>query len=219
MFGAIVFYGIGSPYAADLEEVSRRAGLQLVAGVANVAGETFLSGGVTVIAPGSVLPRYAGSAFVAPMIGPAFRKTAADEARGLGLQPLPALIDPSAVVASSAVLGPGVTINAGVVIAAAARLGEQVLINRSASVGHHCELDDYVTIGPGAVLAGQVHVGRGAFVGAGAVLLPQTQIGANAIIGAGAVVTREVPANSVAVGNPARVVKSGIAGYRDQGVP
>ena len=50
-------------------------------------------------------------------------------------------------------------------------------------------------------------VRRGAKVGANATLLPGVVIGENALVGAGSVVTRDVPANAVVVGNPARVIK------------
>ena len=214
-----ILYGVGSPYAADLEEVCRRALVELVGFVANVEGETFASAAAPLLRPTDLIPAYADVAFVVPLIGPAFRHAAAAEARALGLKPLARLVDPSAVVAASAVMGEGVSVNAAVVIGAASRLGEQVLVNRSASIGHHCVLEPYVTIGPGAVLAGGVRLGRGVFVGAGAVLLPEVEIGANTVVGAGAVVTRSAPAGCVLVGNPARVVKTGVAGYRDRGAP
>ena len=51
-------------------------------------------------------------------------------------------------------------------------------------------------------------VKRGASIGSGATLLCGITIGENAIIGAGSVVTRDVPANTVAAGNPARVLRS-----------
>ena len=51
-------------------------------------------------------------------------------------------------------------------------------------------------------------VKRGASIGSGAVLLCGITIGENVIIGAGSVVTKDVPANTIAVGNPAKVMKS-----------
>lgn len=45
------------------------------------------------------------------------------------------------------------------------------------------------------------------WLGGGVIVCPGVRIGENSVIGAGAVVTRDVPANVVAVGNPARVVR------------
>ncbi len=52
-----------------------------------------------------------------------------------------------------------------------------------------------------------ITIGDNVWLGGGAIVLPGVTIGNNSVIGAGAVVTRDVPANSVAVGNPARVVR------------
>ncbi|HXY51045.1 MAG TPA: acyltransferase [Terriglobales bacterium] len=51
-------------------------------------------------------------------------------------------------------------------------------------------------------------VKKGASIGSGATILPNTTIGENAVVGAGSVVTKDVPANSIVVGNPARVLRS-----------
>ncbi len=48
---------------------------------------------------------------------------------------------------------------------------------------------------------------KGASIGSGATILANITIGENAIIGAGSVVTREVPANAIVAGNPARVLR------------
>ena len=48
-------------------------------------------------------------------------------------------------------------------------------------------------------------VKKGASIGSGSTILANVTIGENAIVGAGSVVTRDVPANSIAYGNPARV--------------
>ncbi|MGV9276462.1 sugar O-acetyltransferase [Streptomyces griseosporeus] len=53
-----------------------------------------------------------------------------------------------------------------------------------------------------------ITVGDNVWIGGGAIVLPGVTIGDNSVIGAGAVVTKDVPANAVAVGNPARVVRS-----------
>lgn len=52
-----------------------------------------------------------------------------------------------------------------------------------------------------------ISIGDNVWLGGGAIILPGVTIGDNSVIGAGAVVTRDVPANSVALGNPARVVR------------
>jgi len=50
-------------------------------------------------------------------------------------------------------------------------------------------------------------VKQGASIGTGATILPNTSIGENAVVGAGSVVTRDVPANAIIAGNPAKVLR------------
>ncbi len=50
-------------------------------------------------------------------------------------------------------------------------------------------------------------VRKGASVGSGATILSNVTIGENAIVGAGSVVTKDVPANTIVAGNPARVLR------------
>jgi acetyltransferase-like isoleucine patch superfamily enzyme len=50
-------------------------------------------------------------------------------------------------------------------------------------------------------------VKKGASIGSGATILSRISIGESAIVGAGAVVTKDVPANSIVAGNPARVLR------------
>lgn len=52
-----------------------------------------------------------------------------------------------------------------------------------------------------------VHIGDNVWIGASVTILPGVTVGKNAVIGAGAVVTKDIPANTVAVGNPAHVIK------------
>ena len=59
-----------------------------------------------------------------------------------------------------------------------------------------------------ADLFGRINVGNNVHIGVDTIVMPGVTIGDNVVIGAGAVVTRDIPSNSVAVGVPARVIKS-----------
>ena len=50
-------------------------------------------------------------------------------------------------------------------------------------------------------------IGKNVWLGAGVIVLPGVTIGENSIIGAGSVVTHDIPANQIAVGSPAWVIK------------
>ena len=55
---------------------------------------------------------------------------------------------------------------------------------------------------------GRIKIGDNVFIGSQSIVLPNVEIGNNVIIGAGSVVAKDIPCNSVAVGNPCRVIKS-----------
>jgi maltose O-acetyltransferase len=57
-------------------------------------------------------------------------------------------------------------------------------------------------------MAKPIRIGNGVWIGGGAIVLPGVTIGDGCVVGAGAVVTRDLPAGSLAVGNPARIVRS-----------
>jgi acetyltransferase-like isoleucine patch superfamily enzyme len=52
-----------------------------------------------------------------------------------------------------------------------------------------------------------VTIGKNVWIGTHAVILPGVEIGDNAVVGAGSVVTKNVPANSIVAGNPAKIIK------------
>jgi len=97
---------------------------------------------------------------------------------------------------------------AGAIIQPEAIIGKSCIINTKASVDHECVLEDGVEIAPGATLCGSIHVGKCAWVASGATVLPFLKIGENSIVGAGAVVTKNVPANQIVVGIPAKKLKN-----------
>jgi sugar O-acyltransferase (sialic acid O-acetyltransferase NeuD family) len=211
----MVLYGIGSPVVVDVEASLLRARIPVTAAVRNVEGEPSTMGDHRIVGRSELGPDIVADPFLVPLFAPGHRQTAAAEAFASGFTVAFTLIDPTSVTPATLALGAGSYINAGCTIGAAGSFGEFTFVNRGASIGHHARFDRFVSLGPGAVLAGQVHVGKGSVIGAGAVVLPGVRIGANAVVGAGAVVTKDVPDHTLVLGNPARVVKTGIAGYHD----
>jgi len=53
-----------------------------------------------------------------------------------------------------------------------------------------------------------ITIANNVWLGGGVIILPGVTIGENTVVGAGAVVTKDLPANAVAVGNPARVIRT-----------
>lgn len=104
----------------------------------------------------------------------------------------------------------------GVEIHPAAKIGEEVFIDHgtgvvigeTAEVGNRVLMYQGVTLGGTGKQRGKRHptVGNSVTLGAGAKVLGAITVGDNSVIGAGSVVLKSVPANSTAVGVPARVV-------------
>jgi sugar O-acyltransferase (sialic acid O-acetyltransferase NeuD family) len=117
-------------------------------------------------------------------------------------------VDPRANTPFEAEFGRGIHVSPGATIAPHAKLADFVVINRNASVGHHTILEEFATLNPGANVAGVCRIGRGTTIGAGATVVDQIIIGQNTIIGAGSVVTGDIPADVVAYGVPAKVVRN-----------
>lgn len=111
----------------------------------------------------------------------------------------------------------------------------RVSVGSNVSINRGCELfssmnsddgviyiDDYAVLGPRVFVFSAGHdyssldlpdisapvvIGRYVWVGGNTTILPGVTIGEGAVIGAGSVVTKNIPAYSVAVGNPAKVIK------------
>jgi sugar O-acyltransferase (sialic acid O-acetyltransferase NeuD family) len=211
---AVILFGIGSPILADVEESLYRAGWSVAGGIQNRPGPSHMSANAPVLLPEQITPYLMRLPFLVPLFTPANRHQAALEAAQSGLEQPFSLIDPSATVPRRFNPGPGSYVNAGCSIGAGGQFGRFIFINRGASLGHHCRLGDFVSIGPGVTVAGQVTIGRGTMVGTGATILPSLHVGENAVIGAGSVVTRDVPSGCLVVGNPARIVRTDIGGYK-----
>lgn len=108
-------------------------------------------------------------------------------------------------------IGNNVYINDGFICLVAC----DVIIDDNVVFGHHISLiSENHGLDPNCLSyldnkleTGAIKVGQGAWIGDNVVVLPGVTIGEKSVIGAGAVVTKNIPEYSVAVGNPARVIK------------
>lgn len=111
-------------------------------------------------------------------------------------------------------------------------VGDRVTIKSGVQLWDGIRLEDDVFVGPNATFTNdpfprskqypeqfpRTLVRKGASIGANATILPGLTIGMDAMVGAGAMVTKDVPANAIVVGNPARVVRYLAPAQRDSQV-
>ena len=214
-----VLYGVGSPFVEEVREALLRLGWTARGAVANVETDFRPERFAAPIVGRDEIPRdWLALPVVLPLITPGHRWSVEREALELGFRSFASVVDPTAILASTTTVADGAIVVAGAVIGSWTTLGRLACVNRAAVVGHHVTISDYATLSPGCVLCGSVTVGRGAFVGAGAVVNPELSIGANALVGSGSVVRGDVPEHTLVAGNPAVVVREGIAGYNDVSV-
>jgi len=87
------------------------------------------------------------------------------------------------------------------------QIGHHVMIGPGVQIytaAHHLQVE---MRNQGCEVATSIVIEENVWIGGSAILLPGLRIGRNAVVGAGAVVTRDVPANTVVAGNPARVIR------------
>lgn len=87
------------------------------------------------------------------------------------------------------------------------RIGDHVMIGPAVQIytpAHDLQAETRIQ---GWEVAKRIVIEDNVWIGGGAILLPGVTIGRNAVVGAGSVVTRDVPANTVVAGNPARMIR------------
>jgi sugar O-acyltransferase (sialic acid O-acetyltransferase NeuD family) len=205
--GQIVIFGAGG-HAKVIADLALCLGYEVLGFLDDVNPSPRQVMGKPVLGASSWL-RSAGKAVqVALAIGDnRARFTSFETCHDLGLT-CAVLVHPRAAVASSAHVGEGTVVLAGAVVNAEAHLGRGVIVNSGAIAEHECTVADFAHLSPNATLGGRVKIGAKAHIGLGACVLPGLEVGERSTLGAGAVAHRTIPPGVVAVGVPARVIKS-----------
>ncbi len=215
----VVVLGTGGHAKVVIDIIERLPGFQLVGLIDPVLPSGVAVIGHPILGSDADLPalvgRYAlGGAVIAigdNWLRSQVAKRVVDAAPGLAF---PAVVHPAAVVARSARVGRGTVVMAGAVVNSEAAVGEFCILNTNCSVDHECSVGDFASVAPRACLGGNVTVGEFAAVSLGASVIHRVRVGPHAVVGAGATVVRDVPANVVAYGTPARVVRPRAVGDR-----
>ena len=121
---------------------------------------------------------------------------------------IPKLIHSSAIVSPYAKVYDGTCIMPGAIINAGSVINENCIINTASVVEHDCIIGRNTHISPKSCILGGCKVGANSHIGAGSTIIQRTSIGNNVIVGAGAVVLNHTQDNVVAVGVPAKIIKS-----------
>jgi sugar O-acyltransferase (sialic acid O-acetyltransferase NeuD family) len=118
------------------------------------------------------------------------------------------LLHPTASVSRMSQIGTGTVVLQHVTINNNAKIGKHVYILPNTVISHDDVIGDFSCIAGSVSISGNVHIGHSCYVGAGSSIREGLMIGDNCLIGMGSIVLKDVPENSVMVGNPARFLRN-----------
>ena len=118
------------------------------------------------------------------------------------------LIHSSVVRLGENIIGNGNIIMPNSIISNNVTIGDGCIINTNAIIEHDTCIGNFVHVSPNATLSGNVKVGNRSWIGAGATIINNINLCSDVTVGAGSVVIRNIEVSGVAVGNPAKIIKS-----------
>lgn len=140
---------------------------------------------------------------------PQIRRILAEKVRHAGAR-LATLVDTTALVSHTAVLGDGVVIAPFASITSSSRIGQNVVLNAKAIVGHDIRVGDHSVLSSLVNVGGGSTIGALTYIGMGAQIKEGLSIGHESIVGMGSVVHHDIPPEVIALGNPARPMRKNV---------
>ena len=175
----------------------------------------FLDDGRTGVTPegwpivGKVLDwnQWKHSDFVVGINDPRTRRQVVTCMQSIGSPNWGRVIHPNVPAHTSVKIGHGVMILGGVEMTVNITIGNFASVNRLVALGHDCVLGEFTSIAPLAAISGSVAVGEGVDVGTSASIRQGLSLASGCGIGMGSVVVKDVPPNTLVVGNPAKPLR------------
>lgn len=126
----------------------------------------------------------------------------------------PALVHSSATISSFSEIAEGAVIMPNAVVGPNTKIGRFCLVNTSSVIDHDSHMLEYSSIAPGALIGGRVSIGTRAAVSIGATVSHGIEIGDDCVVGANSFLNKDLEANRVAYGIPAKVIRTRKIGDR-----
>lgn len=158
--------------------------------------------------------KFPDASFVVAIGAPRHRKAIVERMARLGIPKFATLIHPSVLKSPYVTIGAGSMITAGCILTTQVQIGSHTIVNLGCTVGHDVKIGDYCTLSPQVAVSGNIILEDGVEIGTGASLIEKLSVGTGSLIGAGSVLTKSLSDNVLAVGVPARQIKT-LADFRN----
>jgi sugar O-acyltransferase (sialic acid O-acetyltransferase NeuD family) len=152
--------------------------------------------------------QYSNAAFVIAIGSPRIRRDVVRRMQVLGTPRFATVVHRSVIHSPEVRFEEGTMVMPGSVLSTNIRVGRHVIVNQSNTVGHDATIEDFCSLAPGVTLSGNVTLRQGAEIGTGASVKQGVRIGRGAMIGMGSVVTKDIGDHELALGVPARVIRT-----------
>lgn len=150
---------------------------------------------------------YAAHEFVIAIGSPRTRRKVAHLMNEQGRPTFATLVHPAAKMSVYVQFGAGTVITAGCVLTTQIVIGEHCILNLNSTVGHDCKFGDFVTVAPICPISGNVILEDGVEVGTGTAIRQGVRMEKGSMAAMGATVVKDVAANALVLGSPARPSK------------
>jgi sugar O-acyltransferase (sialic acid O-acetyltransferase NeuD family) len=117
------------------------------------------------------------------------------------------VIHPQAMIGINCTVGYNSLLMVNVVLTANTTVGNNVVILPNTVLSHDSKVGDYSLLGSNISVSGAVTIERNCYIGSGTKIIQEVTIGEESLVGIGSVVIDDISPRSVAVGNPARLIR------------